>query len=76
MIKDYYNCLKGARILLVEDDAGMASLMELTINNETGKSAAISIAATLKDSFARNKSNPADVVLLDLNLPDVPCFES
>lgn len=70
MIKDYYNCLKGSKILLVEDDAGMAALMELTINNETANSAFITKASSLKDSFDKQRSVAADVVLLDLNLPD------
>ncbi len=55
-------------ILLVEDMASDAALVEICLR-ECG-AGRIAVAGTLREALIRMASEPPDIVLLDLNLPD------
>ena len=59
------------RVLLVEDDLGDADLLRSTLSEDPDAEIELEHAQTLSQAFERLDSRPADVVLLDLNLPDV-----
>ena len=60
---------EGLRILLVEDDAGDALLVEEMLA-DTGLPHTLRLARTLAESLAELGRGGFDCVLLDLNLPD------
>jgi two-component system sensor histidine kinase/response regulator len=59
------------RILLIEDNPGDVRLVqEALLRNPAGLEFTIDVSGRLTDGLARLSSMPADVILLDLNLPD------
>jgi len=63
---------KGARILVVEDDA---EIVEALRRGLTGHGYDVQIAGTARDALDALRQRPADVVLLDLGLPDMDGIE-
>jgi DNA-binding response OmpR family regulator len=60
--------MPGARILLVEDDEVLGDLMG---RNLTMRQHEVSIAADARSALARLQANSFDLILLDINLPDL-----
>jgi signal transduction histidine kinase len=58
------------RILLVEDNPGDARLLRYTLQEAQSLRFELSHAERLSDALDRVRAEPADVVLLDLSLPD------
>ena len=58
------------RILLVEDNPGDARLLRFTLEEAESLRFELVHAARLSEALERVKDGPADVVLLDLSLPD------
>ncbi len=58
------------RVLLIEDSAADARLIETVLQKKWGDGVVIDHARRLGDAFARLGAVEPDVVLLDLNLPD------
>jgi two-component system cell cycle sensor histidine kinase/response regulator CckA len=61
--------MAAARVLLVEDDPAFAGLLTADLAADAGEFA-LTVAGTLRHGLARFVEQPADAVLLDLNLPD------
>lgn len=64
--------LAGARVLVVDDEINIASLMTATLNG-VGLSATSAISA--QDAMLQLSSRDFDVVILDINLPDIDGFD-
>lgn len=64
------------RILLVEDNPGDARLLRLTLQEAESLRFELVHAARLSEALERVKDAPADVVLLDLSLPDAHGMET
>ncbi len=62
--------MDDVRILLVEDNPGDARLLRETLREAEGFPFVLSHAERLADAAALLAESPADVVLLDLSLPD------
>src|SRR5687767_9987502 len=58
------------RILLVEDNPGDALLVRETLREVPSVAAELDHVERVADAIARLAERPADVVLLDLSLPD------
>ncbi|HEY0835507.1 MAG TPA: response regulator [Azospirillum sp.] len=58
------------RVLLVEDDDADARLVQIGLRHSRTAAFAVHRAATLGEAFDRLSAQPADVILLDLSLPD------
>ncbi|NQV23313.1 MAG: SpoIIE family protein phosphatase [Rhodopirellula sp.] len=58
------------RLLLVEDSQSDAELFEIYLQQIRSADYQIQVADTLADGIAVMKSQPLDIVLVDLNLPD------
>ena len=63
---------KGARILVVEDDS---EIVEALRRGLTGHGYDVRIAGTARDALEALRQRPADVILLDLGLPDMDGIE-
>jgi diguanylate cyclase (GGDEF)-like protein len=63
-------------VLLVEDSRTDAELFESLLSRSTAVDFAVTVAGSLADGLARLAGHPADVVLLDLTLPDSERFET
>lgn len=61
-----------AHILIVEDEADLASLVEYNLAQEGHT---IEVATTGAAAVAKAKANPPDLALVDLMLPDIPGTE-
>ena len=61
------------RALLIEDDAGIASSIELILKNEYIR---IYVTDLGEEGIDLAKIYDYDIVLLDLNLPDMPGYET
>jgi DNA-binding response OmpR family regulator len=59
---------RAPRVLVVDDDAGVADLV-LTLLTQAGY--AVESAATGRDALAHLETEDCDLILLDLNLPDM-----
>lgn len=57
-------------ILLVEDNSGDASLMDIYLKREYGDLYELKVSSTLQQGLKFLKSDKFDVILLDLSLPD------
>ncbi len=57
-------------MLLVEDNPGDARLLRVMLEEAGGERFALRHAGTLADGLAQLRTEPADVMLLDLSLPD------
>jgi sigma-B regulation protein RsbU (phosphoserine phosphatase) len=64
------------RILLVEDNPGDARLLRFTLEEAESLRFDLVHAARLSEALERVKEGPADVVLLDLSLPDAHGMET
>jgi len=64
--------IAGAAILVADDDADSAELLELMLER---KGARVQTAATGEEALDRLRTFAADVLLLDLTLPDLDGFE-
>jgi len=64
------------RVLLVEDDDADARLVQIGLRHARTAAFAVHRAATLREAFDRLAAQPADVVLLDLSLPDSHGFHT
>src|SRR5215207_3432643 len=61
------------RVLLVEDEAALAQTLELMLRSEAFEV----VAAPLGEEGLRlAKADEHDIIVLDLNLPDMPCIRS
>jgi DNA-binding response OmpR family regulator len=58
------------RVLLIEDSQSDAALFEVHLEQARSVKYQIHIAETLADGVTFLKSNPVDIALVDLNLPD------
>jgi DNA-binding response OmpR family regulator len=64
------------RILIVDDHAPTRALIRTVLEADKSQSFAISEAATGKDCLkTMDKSGPFDLVLLDVNLPDMEGYD-
>ena len=63
---------KGARILVVEDDS---EIVEALRRGLTGHGYDVHVAGTAQDALEQLRQRPADVILLDLGLPDLDGIE-
>ena len=63
---------KGARILVVEDDA---EIVEALRRGLTGHGYDVQVAGTAREALDALRQRPADVILLDLGLPDLDGIE-
>lgn len=63
--------MRTARILVVEDDARLAEVLA----RELGRAYEVVVAATGRDALFRAETETFDLVLLDLNLPDIDGLE-
>src|SRR5688500_15212668 len=63
---------KGARILVVEDDA---EIVEALRRGLTGHGYDVQVAGTAQGALEALRQRPADVILLDLGLPDLDGIE-
>jgi diguanylate cyclase (GGDEF)-like protein/PAS domain S-box-containing protein len=61
---------RPTRVLLVEDNPGDARLLRVMLEEAGGERFALRHAGTLADGLAQLRTEPADVMLLDLSLPD------
>lgn len=61
-----------ARILVVEDEEDLAGLLEYNLQAE-GHS--VEVARTGANAVSRCRVSPPDLILLDINLPDIPGTE-
>jgi DNA-binding response OmpR family regulator len=59
--------MPGARILLVEDDAVLCDLVK---RNLEARQHEVSIGVDAKSAVKLLRTNPFDLILLDINLPD------
>ncbi len=59
-----------SRVLLVEDDAAYARLVALVLEDELGAAVTTRHASTLGEALETLPEDGADLVLLDLSLPD------
>ncbi len=59
--------MPGARILLVEDDAGLCDLLS---RNLRVRGHEVRIAADARSALAHLHAAPLDLIVLDINLPD------
>jgi two-component system cell cycle response regulator len=57
-------------VLLVEDNPGDALLAQLALSEMSGADVFVETVARFADAMTSLRSHPADVVLLDLSLPD------
>src|SRR5689334_13285040 len=64
--------MKGARILLVEDDAVLCDLVRRNLEARWHE---VSIAADAQSALAHLSTTLFDLVLLDINLPDETGWE-
>lgn len=64
------------RILLVEDNPGDARLLRETLRDAHSLRFELAYADRLADALERVRAEPADVVLLDLSLPDAHGMET
>lgn len=64
--------VRGKRVLVVDDDAGIRELIELGL---TGEGYSVESASTGAEALAALAVKPPDVLFLDLNLPDMNGFE-
>ncbi len=71
MYKDKSSPRRRARVLVVEDDAGLRRLAELSL----GFSYDVITAATGGAALEEAAEHVPDIILLDLNLPDMPGAE-
>ena len=60
------------RILIVEDDAPLAELLKMNLTLEGFE---IAVASKGADALRYATSNPIDLVILDLRLPDMDGYE-
>jgi len=60
----------GIRIVLIEDDYGDAELVNAYLEDEPDQEFSLIHAPLLEEGVAALNDGGADVVLLDLNLPD------
>ncbi|HEY2460343.1 MAG TPA: diguanylate cyclase [Candidatus Acidoferrum sp.] len=58
------------KILLVEDDANDAALLQRFLGKQTDDNFAVVLISKLSDAQAALAAHPPDLILLDLNLPD------
>lgn len=58
------------KVLLVEDSAGDARLVERLLERQISGSFTVTRVATAAEAVAKSASQPFDVILLDLSLPD------
>jgi DNA-binding response OmpR family regulator len=63
---------KGQAVLVVEDEASIASFVSLYLKNA---GYAVRTAATGGDALAQATSDPPSLIILDLNLPDIDGIE-
>ncbi len=64
--------MPGARILLVEDDAVIADLLR---RNLRARGHEVSMAADAQSALAYLQATPFDLIILDINLPDLTGWE-
>jgi two-component system, cell cycle response regulator CtrA len=62
----------GMRVLLIEDDSATAQSIELMLKSESFN---VYIANLGKDGVGLGTLHDYDIILLDLNLPDMSGFE-
>ena len=60
--------LSSRTLLVIEDDPDSSSLLELYF---TSKNYQVTVAARGADGLARARQHPPDLILLDINLPDM-----
>lgn len=60
----------STHVLLIEDNPGDARFIEEMLKEAGGDGFTVECATRLSDGLEKLSSNPADVVLLDLSLPD------
>jgi len=63
-------------VLLVEDNAGIAKLIEDILSKNNQYHYAITHEASLKPALEKIKQSPPDIVVLDLTLPDSSGFQT
>jgi len=61
------------RILIVDDNADLALVLASSLANE---GYAVEVAANGRDAIVKQRASPAEVVLLDLFMPDMDGFET
>jgi DNA-binding response OmpR family regulator len=64
--------MPGARILLVEDDAVIADLLR---RNLQARGHEVSLAVDAQSALAYLQATPFDLIILDINLPDLTGWE-
>lgn len=64
------------RLLLIEDNVALTASIRDLLAAPTGADFAITSAATLAEGAGRLRADPADLVLLDLTLPDARGLET
>lgn len=70
MLNDLRESARSIRILLVEDDAGDARLIEEMLREYIDPEAELVHAGTLRDAITRIVGDSFDAIVLDLGLPD------
>ena len=65
-----------ARLLLIEDNPGDARLIVEMLKEGDGQGFTVDCATTLATGLEKLGSNLADIVLLDLSLPDSHGFDT
>lgn len=76
MYKHPYGFGSPARVLMIEDDAGYARLVEILLAESDLLSCEIEICTTLAAGLAAMDQEQFAAILLDLNLPDSQGFET
>lgn len=72
MTADEAEALKGARVLVVEDEMMAASMLEIVLGD--AGCIVVGPAATVPDALALAANGPLDAAILDVNLGGEPIF--
>ena len=66
----------STRVLLVDNDAADANLFRLFLNMSQDEKFEVTTVGTLSDALERLDSEGVDLVLMDMNLPDLSGVEA